>query len=1074
MKKIKFFVMMILIVIMASFGLAACSGKKDEQTHTHNYVWVNNGDGTHKQHCIVDGCDKPDKNVGEHEYGESGKCVCGAIKPAEHKHFYTEQVAESKYLKTAATCKSKAVYYYSCVCGETGTETFEYGEFADHVYGDLIDEVPATCRKEGVKAHYHCDVCDKDFDTNKTELSSLTIAKADHIYGDLIAEVPATCQSEGIKAHYHCDVCGKDFDTNKTELSDLIIAKTKHSYTQQVAESKYLKTAATCTSKAVYYYSCVCGEIGAETFEYGELMEHTYGDLIAEVPATCENEGVKAHYHCNVCDKDFDTDRNELESLVIAKADHTYGDLIAEVPATCKREGVKAHYHCNVCGKNFDTNKNELSDLIIAKTEHSYTRQVAESKYLKTVATCKSKAVYYYSCVCGEAGTETFEYGEFADHTYGDLIAEVPATCRNEGVKAHYHCEVCGKDFDTDKAELASLTIAKADHTYGDWVEEIPATCTTSGTKGHKDCTICEKHFDKDNNEITDLTIKAAHTFEDGKCTVCGALQPTDGIIYTLSYNSYYYVSGVSDDVKNNVTNLVIADVYNGLPVTAIGRRAFKNYIGLVSVTIPGGVTSINNSAFFGCKGLTSINYTGTITDWINITGLKYLMGYGKSNKTLTIDGNEVTGELIIPDGITTVGNYAFYGCNGLTSVTIPDGVTFIGERAFYGCSGLTSVTLFDGITSIGDEAFKDCRGLTNVNYVGTITDWIKITGLGYLMSYGNWNKTLTIDGNEVTGELIIPDGVTSIGSYAFYECNGLTSVIIPNSVTSIGECTFASCGGLTSVELPTGIISIANSFMDCPGLTSVTIPDSLTSAGFMAFHGCQKLTNINYTGTIAEWVKISGINGLLNFDSTLLIDGKEITGELVIPAGVTSISDYAFKGRSGLTSVIIPNGVTSIGEGVFWGCSGLTSIKIPDSVISIGIGAFNNCAKLISVDIPDSVNSIGGSAFENCSGLININISDSVTIIDMNTFKGCSGLTTMTIPKSITNISSDSFLGCTNLKTVYYKGTEEEWKNISVWDSLLSGSAVTIYFYSETEPTTEGNYWHYVNGEIDVWKKDN
>ena len=154
MKKVLPIVLSAIIACIAAATLTACYiGNSGNLRHTHNYVWVDNGNGTHKQHCAVDGCNEPDVNVGNHTYGADGKCVCGAEKPTEHKHAYTKKVVESRYLKTAATCETKAVYYYSCECGEKGTETFEFGEKSSHTFdkqvvSELYIKSSATCAKK--------------------------------------------------------------------------------------------------------------------------------------------------------------------------------------------------------------------------------------------------------------------------------------------------------------------------------------------------------------------------------------------------------------------------------------------------------------------------------------------------------------------------------------------------------------------------------------------------------------------------------------------------------------------------------------------------------------------------------------------------------------------------------------------------------------------------------------------------------------------------------------------------------------------------------------------------------------
>ena len=198
-----------------------------------------------------------------------------------------------------------------------------------------------------------------------------------------------------------------------------------------------------------------------------------------------------------------------------------------------------------------------------------------------------------------------------------------------------------------------------------------------------------------------------------------------------------------------------------------------------------------------------------------------------------------LTGDLVIPGGVTSIGNYAFTKCSGLTSITISAGVTSIGEYAFYGCSGLTSITIPAGVTSIGNYAFYGCSGLTSI----TIPAGVK--------SIGNYAFNKCSGLTSVT----IPAGVKSIGNYAFNKCSGLTSVTIPSSVENIGEYAFNGCGDLTSVTIPAGVTSIGKrAFCGCSSLKAVTFPNSVTRIGEAAFWGCSHLTRIKYAGTKKQW----------------------------------------------------------------------------------------------------------------------------------------------------------------------------------------------------------------------------
>ena len=203
-----------------------------------------------------------------------------------------------------------------------------------------------------------------------------------------------------------------------------------------------------------------------------------------------------------------------------------------------------------------------------------------------------------------------------------------------------------------------------------------------------------------------------------------------------------------------------LATINIGDNVTTIPSYAFSGCSGLTSITIPNGVTSIGENAFSGCNNLQNI-YITDIEAWFNISGFNNLMMGSSDNKNLYIN-HELATSITIPNGVTEIPSYAFYGCSSLTSITIPDGVTSIGGSAFYGCSGLTSITIPNSVTSIGNWAFRGCTGLTSVT---------------------------------------IPNSVTSIGNYAFFDCTGLTSITIGNGVTSIGDYAFYGCTSLTNIK---------------------------------------------------------------------------------------------------------------------------------------------------------------------------------------------------------------------------------------------------------------------------------
>ena len=697
-----------------------------------------------------------------------------------------------------------------------------------------------------------------------------------------------------------------------------------------------------------------------------ECLTDAHGHKLTYYPGqdpTCEADGTLGHWSCYVCDTWY-SDNLEVvtkEDLILPAVPHNLLFVEACEPEDCNTPGNIACYVCEECERIF--------------ADEACTKELTLEEAL------------IYSNVHAPIFVEAAE-----------------ATCANPGNIACYVCEDCERVFAdkecTKELALEDVLIYSDVHTLTH-VEAKAPTCAVAGNIEYYFCTVCKEYFLDSGAEKRTTAEKVtlptiAHTMEDGTCTVCGLRESTEGLEFQLNNDGKSYtLIGIGTCTEAEI----YVGLYQGLPVTTVGRDAFMDNNTLTSVTLGSCVTRIEGQAFFGCNNLTKFDMTDNVT-------------YLGSNAFCQVPFTTFT----VPAGVTELPGLLFQNCNALTEVIVHANVTYISGNTFVGCKNLETITIAEGnpvfVWTNGTLINKETGVLIRGNKSGYIPDDGSVTVIG-ANAFQNCG--------EIT-DLVIPNTIIRIDEYAFESCRNLTTVSIPASVREIQPSAFTGCNNIKSLIIDkdnpifyagTGCIINRETKTLVLGFANCVIPSdgSVTAIGDYAFQDCYQLTAIE------------------------------------IPDTVTSIGEYAFS-WSGLKTIVIPKSVTYLGWGAFNGCQSLVEVDLQASITYIEGWIFANCRNLTSIIIPEGVTEIAYSAFSGCRSLTTVTLPASLTVLDANVFRNCVNLTRINYAGTAEQFAKLGYTVPETVTVIYEYGVKHILSAHSAKDATCTEDGNIAYYY--------------------------
>lgn len=1080
-------------------------------------------DGEEQRICSV--CDTIEHRsipqIGHHEL-EDATCIAG--KKCKNCR-YTEGVGTGHVFPTdwtvkagcAPTCVNSGIEEHACmICGETEERVVNaLGHKGNWIISDY-----ATCTQNG-KETKTCTVCGELVGTR-------TIYSTGH-KGTWNTTVEPTCSSTG-KATLTCTEC---YETQEKTLNKLA-----HNYGDweivtrpECGNEKNGQKKHTCT---------VCGNVDTAIIPYMHSYSEDETNWYRTEP-TCTTDG-KIEKPCYVCQKET------AKCIITLRALGHEGEWQIIKAATCTEEGIKTQT-CTRC--------NQVTNLTINKLGHDMSAGTCT-----TLPTCSR---------CGHTEGE-------ANHDYSTIAARIieDPDCERYGYKI-LTCSKCGEE-KTESIHRLGHKFSENIYDEG-WVQTINPTCTTDG-KYRKVCLICGKAYDRKIEKLghdmvdgdctkpyhcsrCDYQKFVGHTYGDDGCTKCG-LTYTD-VTYELSQDGTYYI--VTAINTGDVKNVLIRPTYNSKPIKeikctmpntvetvvlsdnieVINENTFNSCTNLTSITLGTGINRICANAFYNCTSLKNVLFEsidnlfdavfeditsspfaygatiyiqGTPINEIivpnSVTKINDNIFYGCETITKITFGNNVESvgkysfancsnltSIIMNNGLKTISSYAFYNCNGFSTITLPDSVTKLDICCFYNCANLKNITIPDNVVELDKSSFYMCSNLESINVSPNNTKYSSESGILY-----NKEKTqLILLPEKVSGEIVIPVGITVIDGWLFHDKQNITKVTLPESIQYIRYNAFIGCTNLESIIIPNGVKGIYDSaFKNCTSLKTLSLPATLEIIDISALEGCSNLESITVDINNQKYLSENGI--LYNKDQTeIFFVPKTTSGDIVIPDTVLSGS-YKFAGCSQITQLTIGAGVQDNLKDGLSTCGSLKKIivspdnalyssdengilydknktkilcvplciegkvAIANTVTEIKGSAFKDRTKLTDVVIPNSVTWIGRFAFTNCTNLKSVTMLDGdnvITYFGDNSFRNCTNLTSIRLSNAVQSMEDQLFYNCKNLTSIYIPASVMRINARYNWNGFFDGCQKTLKIYCEVDSKQEdwGEYWNYCDDKI-------